>query len=271
MLPDTAMHQAAGLHSYTPARALRLLPVLSPEEDGPWLEMLWQLCSSLQRLGYPVAVLDGIARESRQSPGLDQLLRPTAWAPAQALDAAADRASLAVLPAAQGLARLSSLASAPASPRGDAALQRLEPLFRAYAVLVLYAPAQSLAPLLRGSACVPLVMTGPGAQGLVRSYLQLKHLALHADVRCCTVASITAPRTPAQARQTAEALAALQHSAQQLLGQQLHTTAVAPARAQDIQRLALQLLENGCTIDPEMRMLPLHCPGATAEYTQRSH
>ena len=39
-------------------------------------------------------------------------------------------------------------------------------------------------------------MTGPGAQGMVRSYRQLKHMALYAGVRC-TVAAIVAPDAPA--------------------------------------------------------------------------
>ena len=68
----------------------------------------------------------------------------------------------------------------------------LLPLFRAYAAVVLFAPPELAAPLLRGSASVPLVLPGPGAQGMVRSYRQIKHLALHAGVRC-TVAAIVPP------------------------------------------------------------------------------
>ena len=74
MLLDTAIHQAMGLNSITPQRELRLLPVVSQPDGGPWLEMLWQLCWHLQRLGYPVVVLDATAQESHRSPGLAQLL-----------------------------------------------------------------------------------------------------------------------------------------------------------------------------------------------------
>jgi len=79
MLLDTAMHQAMGLHSLTPQSDLRLLAVLSQPDGGPWLEMLWQLCAHLQRLGYPVVVLDGTAREEPHAPGLAQLLGPAPW------------------------------------------------------------------------------------------------------------------------------------------------------------------------------------------------
>lgn len=265
MLLDTILHQATGLHSFTPQRDLRLLAVLSQPDSGPWLEMLWQLCSSLQRLGYPVVVLDGTAAESDQAPGLEQLLGATPWPGTEALDAAAASASLAVVPAARGLARLAD----PAQHPPGAALPRLLPLFRSYALMVLYAPPEQLAPLLRGSASVPLIMTGPGAQGMVRSYRQLKHMALHAGVGC-TVASILPPHTAAHPRQTAEALATLQRSARGHLGLQIHTTTVAGARAQDIQRLALQLLENACTIDAPMPMLPAHSLSALSPL-ERSH
>lgn len=262
---DTAPHQAAGLHGLAPQRDLRLLAVLSPPEGAAaWLETLWQLCSSLQRLGYPVAVLDGTAAESRHAPGLEQLLGATPWPGAAALNAAAAGTALAVVPAARGLARLAGQA------RPAEALQRLHPLLRAYAIAVLYAAPEQLAPLLRGSASVPLVMTGPGAQGMVRSYMQIKHMALHAGLHC-TVASILPPLSselaPARARQTAEALATLQRSARSQLGLQIHTTTVTAARAQDIQRLALQLLENACTIDAAMP----HSLCAHAAHPDRSH
>jgi hypothetical protein len=113
-------------------------------------------------------------------------------------------------------------------------------------------------------------MTGPGAQGMVRSYRQLKHMALHAGVRC-TVAAIVAPDAQAQPRQTAEALATLARSARQHLGQHIHTTSVAAAPAQDIQRLALQLLENAATLDPATPLLQPPGACATATHPDWSH
>ena len=265
MLLDSVVHQAQGLHSYTPQRELRLLPVVAPPEDGPWLELLWQLCAHLQRLGYPVAVLDGTALESHHSPGLAQLLgaRPGA----QGLDAAAAHdLSLAVLPAARGLAWLADRAQL----GDDGVLQRLQPLLRAYAAVVLYAPAERLAPLLLGSASIPLVMTGPGAQGMVRSYRQLKHLALHAGVRC-TVAAVVPPQAAAQPHQTAQVLATLQRSAHRHLGLQVHTTTVATHSPREIQRLALQLMENTVLLDCAMPLLPAHDTPAHANARTWSH
>src|SRR5690606_25984059 len=145
---DTALHQAAGLHGFTPEQQLRLLPVVSQAgPDSTPLEMLWQLCSSLQRLSYPVVVLDGTAHEGPRSPGLAQLLDGLAWPGATAQAGA----SLPVVPAAQGLARLARRA-------GSGALAPLAPLFRSYAVAVLYAPVELVAPLVRGSGGAPLVL-----------------------------------------------------------------------------------------------------------------
>ncbi|MBS0293636.1 MAG: hypothetical protein JSS01_14095 [Proteobacteria bacterium] len=265
MLLDTALHQAMGLHSLTPQRDLRLLAVLSQPGSGPWLEMLWQLCAHLQRLGYPVVVLDATAQEEPHAPGLAQLLGPAPWPGAESLDMAAAGASLAVLPAMRGLAWLAGQAQR----EGHAALRRLQPLFRAYALVVLHAPPERLAPLLQGSTSMPLIMTGPGAQGMVRSYRQLKHMALHAGVRC-TVAAIMPPNTAPQQAQTQEALTTLQRSARRHLGLPIHTTAVAAARPQDIQRLALQLLENAGTLDAAPALLPVPGSSTTAPL-DRSH
>lgn len=254
---DTLAHQGAGLQGLAPRQALRLQAVLSQPGAGNELEALWQVCSSLQRLGYPVVVLDGTALESDHAPGLEHLLGGAPLPGAQAAST-----SLAVVPAARGLALLAAHGAGPA-----AALQHLHPLFRAYALVVLYAPAQHIAPLLRGSACVPLIMTGPGAQGLVGSYRQLKHMALHAGM-ACTVAAIVPPQAPACAGQTGEALDTLRASALAHLGLHIHTTTVAAARAQDIQRLALRLLENAATIDAAMPPLPT---AHAAAHLQQSH
>ena len=72
---DLGFHQAASLHSLTPQAELRLLAVASQGNTASGLETLWQICASLQRLGYPVVVLDGTAQESDDSPGLLHLLQ----------------------------------------------------------------------------------------------------------------------------------------------------------------------------------------------------
>lgn len=261
---DGILHQGAGLRDMLAPQELRVLPVLSDSGSDVELETLWQLCAHLQRLGYPTVVLDGTALESDDAPGLQHLLGVSTWRDTAALHAApGGNASLAVVPAARGLAWLA------AATRQGTALQQLQPLFRAYAVLVLYAPAPIQATLLHTSACVPLALTGPGAQGMVRCYQQLKHMALHAGLRC-TVAAIHPPGSRTRPQHTTEALATLERSAQAHLGMHIHTTAVAAERPQDLQRLALQLLENGCTISDAM-VLPATRQRPLATHLDRSH
>ena len=62
-----------------------------------------------------------------------------------------------------------------------------------------------------------------------------------------------------------------QARAAQPLGQHSHSTIVAAGRAQDIQRLALQLLENAATLDPATPLLQPPGACATATHPDWSH
>ena len=128
---DTSFHQGASLHFQTPQDELRLLAVASPQPEELGLETLWQVCLHLQRLGYPVVVLDGTAQESDDAPGLLDLLVHAPWHDGGLPGASKDTSNLAVLPAAQGLSTLAC-----GRPHGQQALQALHPIFRRYAVVV---------------------------------------------------------------------------------------------------------------------------------------
>ncbi|GKS77931.1 hypothetical protein AVME950_23565 [Acidovorax sp. SUPP950] len=239
---DTGFHQATSLHSITPQSDLRVVSVVAQPDAAYGLETLWQVCSSLQRLGYPVAVLDGTARETDDAPGLAHLLAEPSWQNGAPLETGPAASSLAVIPAGYGMQRL-----ARQTADGPAAMQALQPFFRTYALLVLYASAEVLAPLVRATSAIPLVIAEGGPDSVVQSYRQLKHMAMHAGVHC-SVASILPPGGPAQADPTHAALNTLQRCAERHLGSGILTSTVRANHAQDVQRLALQLLENACTI-----------------------
>ena len=243
---DTSFHQGAGLHSFTPQSELRVLAVASQEqaESGLEMETLWQLCASLQRLGYPVVVLDGTAYETEASPGLHHLLRQAPWNEGASLEADGNVSSLAVLPAAKGFSELVRIAHATYAPP----LQGLLPYFRAYGLLVLHAPASVLGPLHTHTAPTPLVVMPKGAAGVLTSYKHLKQIAQHSGLPC-TVAAVLQGNGAPERSKAQGALRTLQQCADRHLGGRMHTTTLSVDNGQDIQRLALQLLENAGTIN----------------------
>lgn len=247
---DIGFHQAAGLHSFTPQAELRVVAVAS-QGDPAGLETLWQICASLQRLGYPVVVLDGTAQESDDSPGLLHLLQQAPWNEGADLNMGAMASSLAVIPAGKGLLRLARVAS-----REDTApLAGLLPYFRTYGILVLHAPAATLGPLLTHTATVPLVVMGEGSAGVLASYKSLKQIAVHTGLPCM-VAALLRGSAAAERRRAQHALLTLQDCAGRHLGGPVRTTTIATQSPQDLQRLALQLLENAGTINESLTALP---------------
>ncbi|MBB6561484.1 hypothetical protein HNP48_004177 [Acidovorax soli] len=242
---DTGFHQAASLHSFTPQTELRVLAVASQEQPGSGLETLWQVCASLQRLGYPVVVLDATGYESEESPGLYHLLRQAPWH--DGLEGGANASSLAVLPAARGLWQLTRTDRPPhVSP-----LQDIQPYFRAYSILVLHAPAPLLGQLLTHTRTTPLMVMEGGSAGVLTTYKSLKQMAQYTGLSC-TVAALVRGSGVRERRKTLVALQTLQDCAERHLGGQVHTTAVSTQNPQDLQRLALQLLENAGTINGSM-------------------
>ncbi len=240
---DIGLHQGSSLHCHTPEVELRLATVVSQSGHGPTLETLWQMCAHLRKLGYPVMVLDGTADEGDDAPGLQQLLGHAPWGESSLPGASADASSLAVLPAMQGLRTLAFHGAHLQQP-----LQPLQALFRQYTLVVLYAPVDTLAsPLLAGTTTAPLLIMAPGHSGVVESYKQLKHLLVHSGM-VGTVACVTPRSMAAQRQQASEGLQALRQCAELHLGQHIGTTIIHADNPQDLQRLALQLLEKADTL-----------------------
>lgn len=263
---DIGFHQGAGLHSFTPQAELRVLAVASQDNAATGMEALWQVCASLQRLGYPVVVLDGTAHESDDSPGLLHLLQQAPWNEGACLNMGAMASSLAVIPAAKGLLRISR----EASRNETAPLPTLLPYFRTYGLIVLHAPAATLGPLLTHTATIPLVVMGDGSAGVVATYKSLKQIAVDTGLPCM-VAALLRGNTAVERRKAQHALLALQACAERHLGGPVRTTTIATQSPQDVQRLALQLLENAGTISESLAALPPgNMTGLPAQFV-RSH
>ena len=239
---DTGSHQAAGSSSFTPQAQLRVPAVASQERASSGLEMLWQICANLQRLGYPVMVLDGTALESDDTPGLSHVLQQAPWN--DGLGASASVTSVAVIPAARGLHQLQRQAYTEGTPP----LQGLLPYFRTYGLLVLHAPAGLLGPLLTHTSTIPLAVMESGSAGVLSCYKSLKQIATHSGLPC-TVASVLQGDSASERRRTLGALRTLQDCAERHLGGRVRTTTISANNPHDVQRLALQLLENAGTIN----------------------
>lgn len=78
----------------------------------------------------------------------------------------------------------------------------------------------------------PLLLMSPGKHGVVDSYRQLKHLALHAGL-VGTVACVTHPGQPGQHTPARQALLSLRHTAARHLGQKIRTSLIEANSAPD--------------------------------------
>lgn len=265
------LHQGQGLHGQPGAAApssLRVLATLrdtaSDAEGQAEQALLWPVCASLQRLGLPVLVLDASQGEAPDAPGLAQLLQQSAWQARTGLHPEPRSHSVAVLPARLGL----ELLPQQARQAGMAPMQWLQRHVRGYAIVMLYADADTLAANLAGQAVHPLMVLPEQGPRVLGCYRLLKQLALHAGLRCLLAPLLPAPaevdvtsydwrRGQTGARSQAEdaqrrqsQIDALLQCAQRHLG---HTPGLLPVRlhhAPDLQRLALQLLNHAGSVLP---------------------
>ncbi|WP_310638578.1 hypothetical protein [Delftia acidovorans] len=265
------LHQGLGLHGQPGAAApmgLRVLAMLRDTANDPQglaeQSLLWPVCASLQRLGLPVLVLDASQGESPDAPGLAQLLQQSAWQARTGLHPDPRHSSVAVLPARQGL----DLLPQQARQAGMTPMQWLQRHVRGYAIVMLYANADTLASNLAGQAVHPLMVLPEQGTRVLGCYRQLKQLAVHAGLRCLLAPLLpsaddlgvtsydwrrgqTGARSQAEdAHQMQSQIDALMRCAQRHLG---HAPGLLPVRlhhAPDLQRLARQLLNHAGSVLP---------------------
>ena len=237
---EPCINQAAGLQSLALQQVPRLIAVTSHGQQQGELPLLWGLCTSWVSMGQSVMVLDGHTPESPDNPGLAQWLN-------NPLDRQGDEgnpASWTVIPAALGLARL-SVHGLLSSPVGD--------LFKAYAVVLVYADAECLTHLLRGSSLAPLVVVPPAQAATITAYQALKHLLVNGQLRP-TVANIVADANTTMPKPLSSPVQTVMNCASNHLGYSVKpVTITASARADrsqdDVTRLAMQLLESAIQLN----------------------
>ena len=244
---EPCVNQAAGLQGLALHLAPRLIAVSSHGDQQAELPLLWGLCTTWADMGFAVVVLDGHAQESPGNPGLEQLLD----SPPEQHDADDDPQTWSIVPAARGFGQLDN---------AGLLTSALSAYFQHYGVVLIYADADTLTRMLKGSSMMPLLVVSPLKASSLSAYRALKHLLLDARLRP-TVANIALVPAASAFMPIPSPAQHLQDCAMAFLGyaiKPLTITASAHAgRSQDqVNRLALQLLENAVPLDrhPALRV-----------------
>lgn len=165
MLDPEGMDQSQGLRQLASTALPHLISVLHHGDRAAEMSALWQTCNGIQRLGYPLAVLDFTAAETTQNPGLQDALEHR-YGPTPTPDA-----GWTIIPASRGMRALQLQGTS-----ARAAATTLSKLFSAYSVLVLYGDADALATVIQSTACGPVVAISPEMPSLLSAYNSLKQL-----------------------------------------------------------------------------------------------
>lgn len=169
---EFGIDQAAGLRLDMQARegTPALMPLASPAAPSSGFEWLCRLAMCLADAGQRVVVLDGCATERGEHGGLAHAL---ADGSESGLGAVGVRGEWQVMPAALGLQTLAATAAAAGA---DTAISRLFAPFASGALLLLYAPAHTLAGLLAGVGARVMVPVIGQPQASIDAYGALKWL-----------------------------------------------------------------------------------------------
>ncbi len=244
--------QSEGLRHWMPqasAQGTRVMAMLSWGEARTEQPLLWQICTSLQGLGHSVAVLDATTAESGDNPGLQNLLDHSHW-----LENADEDSTWQIVPSKIGLAGLARQALQ--GLEDDMPLRPLGHLFKNFHIVLIYARAEVLMPLLPGTQMRPLLAIGPSKNSIVKGYQTLKQLLLQAHCMPTLVSLVTGPQKAAEVRATVAARS-LQHCAATYLGVDAEVLNVrsfpqqekaSQNALQDVPRLVLRLLESSANV-----------------------
>ena len=193
---EPGFDQAAGLRGEPPAGGAVLMPVASPAQPARAYEWLCTLAASLTAEGRAVVIVDGTApeftgRDRRDSAHLG-LMRVLQDASIAHLERPTDGVDWLVMPGAEGLHALQETAHAAGA---QVALSRLLAPFASGVVVLLFAPAFSLATLLQGLGARAPVPVIEQPQSSIDAYgaVKLLHSAGLAPVLAPLAGAASAP------------------------------------------------------------------------------
>ncbi|MDT7514267.1 hypothetical protein [Rhodoferax mekongensis] len=238
---DRPPNQAAGLMDFAVPQTPKLLAMVSHGDEQAELPLLLRVCAALVGFGYTVTVLDGSVLETPENPGLEQLLNFTLPAPTHD-----DAPGWSILPAGIGLQSLSA-----AHRHGGPGIGDCGSFFAHESIVIVYANAHSLTPLLRGSQVRPLLAMSAAKTSLLTTYLALKRLLLKAKVEPTIVNMVDTTRME---RSSAASPTSLSDCAKYFLNYEVNPLHI-PAPIGDerpsasIERLSLGLLETAMPLE----------------------
>lgn len=183
---DRPQNQAAGLMDFAAPPTPKLVAMVSHGDEHAELPLLLRICAALVSFGYTVTVLDGSVLETPENPGLEQLLNFSS-----SLQTLEDSPSWSILPAKLGLHNL-SYANRHAGPH----IADCGAFFSHESVVIVYANAHCLTPLLKGSQVRPLLAMSAAKTSLLTTYLALKRLLLKAKVEPTIVNMVDTTHPP---------------------------------------------------------------------------
>lgn len=245
---ESCLDQGAGLRLQMPQTAPRLAALIGHGDRDTEQPLLWQLCDSLQVLGYRVAVLDAGGAESFEMPGLKGLLDGSLLADDDYDPAGpALGRELAIFPARRGL---DSLTESDHTPRADACA-RLGRALRSYDIAILFGSAERLAGWSQHCAIAPVLAAAPQKESLLAAWKSLKSMAEVGVIP--TIASVVTRPGIATAGIAQAARDNLARCAAHWLGREVDVLRVraAPegaAPSAEVHRLALRLIEGAATL-----------------------
>ncbi len=249
---DSPPNQAAGLMDFAVPQTPRLMAMVSHGDEQAELPLLLRVCAALVGFGYSVTVLDGSVLETQENPGLEQLLNFTFSGPNHG-----DTPGWSILPAGLGLQSLSA-----AQRHGGPGISDCGSFFAHESVVIVYANAHSLTPLLQGSQVRPLLAMSAAKTSLLTTYLALKRLLLKAKVEP-TIVNMVEPSRPEKSN--ASSPTSLSDCAKYFLNYEVNPLHIMAPMGDErpsasIERLSLGLLENA---------MPLEAGWAYATYRNR--
>jgi hypothetical protein len=203
MLELTGFDQGEGLRLTASSETPRLLCVVQQGDRKAELGVMWQICTAIHRLGYPLGMLDATEVETGDNPGLQGML-------AHGYRAQTDgNPAWPIFPAAHGLRQLTRSWSLQASPqaRPATASGTLQRLFADFGALVIYADAETLADVMPLAQSCPVLALSLEMPSLLSTYRSLKQLTRLGAIRTATVVTVDTPgSTPQLARSIVKSL-----------------------------------------------------------------